>query len=170
MKKSIIMNGKIKALVIFLFIVLSGFTSIHKYYVSVTDVEYSGKSKALQITSRLFIDDFEKVLHERYENSIKIDNQNKADYYIASYYTKKFVVTVNKQPQKLKFIGKEIEDDMVVSYFEIENVPTINTLAITNKLLFDQFEGQQNITHIKINNTKKSFLLIKDKPSGLLNL
>jgi len=36
--------------------------------------------------------------------------------------------------------------------------------------LFDTYKSQQNITHLKINGKKKSFLFIKDKSSGLLKL
>lgn len=162
--------AKFKILALLIVVALSSFTALHKYYVSVTDIEYSQKTKALQITSRLFIDDFEKALHERYEQTIKIDHQNKADFFIEKYYTKKLTVVVNGKPQQLLFIGKELEDDMVISYFEIENVPKITTIEITNKLLFDQFEGQQNITHLTITDKIKSFLLVKDRETGLLKL
>ena len=44
-----------------------------------------------------------------------------------------------------------------------------DSIAFTNKLLLDMFDSQQNITHLKINNKKKSFLCIKDNAKGLLN-
>ena len=46
---------------------LFAFTAAHKFYVSVTNVTYSEKNEALQITSRVFIDDLEEVLKERYD-------------------------------------------------------------------------------------------------------
>jgi D-hexose-6-phosphate mutarotase len=58
---------------------------------------------------------------------------------------------------------------MVHCYFEIENINTVKSIAFTNKLLLDMFDSQQNITHLKINNKKKSFLCIKDNAKGLLN-
>jgi len=54
-------------LLIFLLVPLFAFTTAHKFYVSVTNIEHSKADKALQITTRIFIDDFQRVLEERYE-------------------------------------------------------------------------------------------------------
>ena len=40
---------------------LSSFTGAHKFYVSVTNVAYSEEEASLQIISRIFIDDLEKL-------------------------------------------------------------------------------------------------------------
>ena len=45
---------------------LFAFTLMHKFYVSVTNIQYSEEDNSLQITSRIFIDDLENVLEERY--------------------------------------------------------------------------------------------------------
>lgn len=163
------MNFKLKIIAATFFVVLSSFVSLHKYYVSVTDIEYTNESKAIQITSRLFIDDFEKVLKERYDETIKIDSEY-ADLYIGKYYSKKLQVSINNEVQEFVFLGKEFEGDMIHCYFEIENIEQFKLIEISNKLLFDSFENQQNITHLKVNETKKSFLLIKDNDTGLLKL
>ena len=160
---------KLSIAVLVALVSLSSFISAHKYYVSVTDIEYAKEDKAIQIISRLFIDDFEKVLQERYDDSIKIEHEL-SGIYIEKYFSKKLLVTVNNELKQFKFIGKEIEDDMVHCYFEIENVSSVKTIGVTNKLLFDAFDNQQNITHLKINDEKKSFLFIKDNASGLLKL
>lgn len=160
---------KINVIAITLFLALSSFTVLHKYYVSVTDVEYAKTSKSLQVTSRIFIDDLENVLQQRYETPIKLNDKN-ADFYIEKYFSKKLVISVNDQKKVSTFIGKEFEDDMVHCYFEVENVPEMQNIEVTNKLLMDVYEEQQNITHININDKKKSFLLMKDNPSGMLKL
>jgi len=141
----------------------------HKYYVSVTDVEYVKEAKSLQIISRLFVDDIEKVFQERYDESIKIEGEL-VDTYIEKYFSKKLLIQVDDEFKNFRFIGKEIEDDMIHCYFEVENISSIGEIKITNKLLFDVFDSQQNITHLKIDDKKKSFLFIKDNTSGLLKL
>ena len=160
---------KFKIIVMMLFVSLSSFISLHKYYVSVTDIEYAKETRSLQIISRLFVDDFEKVLQERYVDTLSLDD-NSADFYIEKYFGKKLVVSVNNELQQYNFIGKEIDGDMVHCYFEVENISNIQSIEVTNKLLFGTYESQQNITHLKINGNKKSFLFIKDKSSGLLKL
>lgn len=160
---------KFKIIVMVLLVSLSSFMSLHKYYVSVTDIEYAKESKSIQIISRLFIDDFEKVLQERYIDTLSLDDTS-VDFYIGKYFAKKLQIAVNKERQQFNFIGKEIDGDMVHCYFEIEEISDIQTINVTNKLLFNTYENQQNITHLKINDKKKSFLFIKDKSSGLLKL
>ena len=160
---------KLSIAVLIVLISLTSFMSFHKYYVSVTDIEYATEAKSLQVISRLFVDDMEKVLQERYNDSIKIEDKL-VDTYIEKYYSKKLLIRIDNELKQFNFIGKEIEDDMVHCYFEIENISSIETISVTNKLLFDVFDSQQNITHLKINNKKKSFLFIKDNASGLLKL
>jgi len=137
--------------------------------VSVTDVEYANDAQSLQIISRLFIDDFEQTLQDRYMDSLKLDREE-SDTYIKKYFSKELVIKVNDIEQQLTFIGKEIDDDMVHCYFEIENVSEVKSIHISNKLLFDSYKSQQNITHLKAKNKKKSFLFIKDKAEGVLKL
>ena len=56
--------------VVLLVLPLMAFTGMHKYYISVTQVNYIKDKESVQITSRIFIDDFEKVLQERYDENI----------------------------------------------------------------------------------------------------
>lgn len=163
------MKFKTNAIIVGLLFMLSSFTALHKYYVSVTDVEYSLVNKSLQITSRLFIDDFQNVLQERYGASIKLEDKI-SDVYVEKYFKKKLLIEVNNTLKSYTYIGKEFDGDMLHCYFEVENVSDIQSITVTNKLLIELFEGQQNITHITINDKKKSFLLIKDNSSGVLKL
>ncbi len=163
------MKLKTNAIIVGLLFMLSSFTALHKYYVSVTDVEYSLVNKSLQITSRLFIDDFQNVLQERYGASIKLEDKI-SDVYVEKYFKKKLLIEVNNTLKSYTYIGKEFDGDMLHCYFEVENVSDIQSITVTNKLLIELFEGQQNITHITINDKKKSFLLIKDNSSGVLKL
>jgi len=49
--------------------------NFHKYYLSVSNVSYSTKAKALQMVSRYFIDDLEDVLNERMEKRCHWETQ-----------------------------------------------------------------------------------------------
>ena len=41
--------------------------TMHKYYLSVMDLEYNEDAKAVQMVTRIFYDDLEDVLNERYD-------------------------------------------------------------------------------------------------------
>lgn len=163
------MQKRFYSILLLLFITTTGFISMHKYYVSVTDINYSPTEKSLQIIARVFVDDFEAVLQKRYNDSLLVTSPN-AKFYISRYFNKKLTIDINKHKTKLQYIGSEIEDDLLLCYFEIPEIPKINHIKISNQLLFDHNQQQQNITHLKINNTQKSFLFIKDRYSESLNL
>lgn len=144
----------------------------HKYYLSVTDLEYNPETKSVQVITRLFYDDIEEVLQERYDDAVIVDatyDQAVIDRYLKKYFAQKLEVNINNEEKKLNFIGKEYEDDYVVCYLEISDVSNIQSIEITNTLLTDVFPEQKNMVHTSIDKRKKSFLLTRENPKGLLN-
>ncbi|MEX0313779.1 MAG: DUF6702 family protein [Allomuricauda sp.] len=171
------MNFKIGKKVAFaLLMVLSlSFSTAHKFYVSVTNVAYSEKNKAFQITSRIFIDDLEQVLEERYgiNPELATDKEAKiADEYINKYFKTKFAIELNDKIVPFTFLGKQYDNDVAICYLEIADVDLedVKTLSVQNEILTDLFDEQQNIVHIKWQGHKKSFVLIKENNKGMLNL
>lgn len=150
---------------------LLAFTAVHKYYVSVTQIDFLPEKQAVQITSRIFIDDFEKLLRTRYDEKITLATKNESlttDSYIEKYLNEKLKLKINNKDVTLTFLGKEYDTDIVKCYLEIENIKTIKTIEISNKVLFDIFSDQQNIIKTKINSQQKSFILIPQNSSNLL--
>ena len=70
---------------------------------------------------------------------------------------------------KPSFIGKKYDDDIMYCYLEIENIASIKSFEIKNKVLFDLFDDQKNIVRTNINDKNKTFVLIPEKDKGLLN-
>lgn len=160
-----------KVLLLVVIFPLLSFTALHKYYVSVTEIEYVKEQKAIQITSRIFIDDFEKLLRERYDKDITLaieDEISTVNYYIEKYLKEKIKIRINDEEIEFKFLGKEYEDDIMICYLEIENMHHISSIHVINRILFDAFSDQQNIVRFKINSINKSFLLTKDNDKGML--
>lgn len=160
-----------KFIVLFLFILSVSFTTIHKFYVSVTQIEYNEKKGTLQIISRVFIDDIEELLKERYSASINLDrdkNSTEVDEHLTSYLNQKLLFVVNGEETSFTFIGKEYEEDLIICYLEIENITSLKSIEVTNRVLMDLFEEQQNIIHVKKGNQRKSLILEKEKDIGML--
>ena len=154
---------------------LFAFTSMHKFYMSVTNLVYVEKDAALQITSRVFIDDLEAVFVERYEFDAKLGTNNEStesDKYLEKYLNAKFELTINGQSKAYDFIGKKYEDDMVIFYVEVPKIELndIKSISLKNEILTDLYDEQQNIVHFKIKEKKKSFVLHKENATGVLNL
>ena len=151
---------------------LTSSTADHKFYVSVTQIEYVEDQQSLQIISRIFIDDFENLLRQRYDESITLAVENEAE--VAEIYTERYLkdkikISIDGRSQELNYIGKEYEDDILFAYLEITGVDAINSLEISNMVLFELFEEQQNIIRTKIKGKNKSFILFKENAKGVLN-
>ena len=144
----------------------------HKYYLSVTDLAYNEEAKSIQIITRLFYDDLEAVIQERYDTAVIVDatsNQEELDTYLKKYFKKKLLIKVNGTQREVSFIGKEYEDDYVVCYLEINEVDSIESFEIESTVLMDLFPEQKNMVHTDIAGRKKSFLLTSANAKGLLN-
>ncbi|OIQ27916.1 MAG: peptidase E [Bacteroidetes bacterium MedPE-SWsnd-G2] len=143
----------------------------HEYYVSVTQVEYVKEEQTIQCISRLFIDDIEKALRERYDESIVLAGASEAeeiDLYVERYLRSKIELIVNDNTLPFKFVGRKYEDDIMLCFFEVENVQEISKFEIINRLFFDIYPQQQNIIKTKINDTSNSLILISENDKGLL--
>ncbi len=144
----------------------------HKYYLSVTDIGYNKEEASLQIITRLFYDDLEDVLRERYDEGLTVDatsDQEELDMYIKKYLKRKIKIAVNGEEKTLSYLGKEYEDDYVVCYIEITDVPSIQTLELENTLLMDAFTEQKNMVHTDVLGRKKSLLLVDGNAKAVLN-
>ncbi len=153
---------------------LLGFTA-HKFYVTVTNINYSEKDDALQITTRIFIDDFEDVLLERYGIDAQLATDEEAaiaEDYVVKYLKSKFLIQLNGEQANIEYIGKKYDNDVVICYMEVTNIGfnQLKSIEIQNEVLTDMYEEQKNLVHIKYQGKKKSFVLIKENNKGMLNL
>jgi predicted RNase H-related nuclease YkuK (DUF458 family) len=74
------------------------------------------------------------------------------------YLQDKLKVKINNKIQTLQFLTKEQEDNIVICYLKISFKDNIKDLDITNNVLSDVFNEQQNLVHLNINGNKKTIL------------
>lgn len=161
----------------FIFILSVGLTltssnTKHEYYVSVTNIEHAKEQESVQIISQVFIDDFERLIRERYDETITLaedDESELVDEYMKRYLEDKLKISINGKAYKFNFIGKEYKEDITYCYLEIENIKDIKSIKVVNRILFDILPEQQNIVRLKLNDRNKSFLLIPENDECMLN-
>ena len=161
-----------KKSVIILFIPLLAFTA-HKYYISLTKIDYIKEEKLVQITMRFFIDDIENTIQNRFNVLLSLDTKEeniKADLFLKKYISQKFKVKINNEFKKINYLGKEYENDVMFFYLEITDIEHINEIEIQNIMLFEEFPEQENYIKLNINNTKKTFILLKENDKEMLKL
>ncbi|MCK0123588.1 peptidase E [Gelidibacter sp. F2691] len=161
----------IKILVLALILPVLISMSVHKFYVSVTEVEYVPEKKSVQIISRIFIDDLENTLRKRFEKRLTFSPKNEAEeveVYLQRYLKDKITITINGKPVDFKYIGKEYDNDILFCYLEVTGIKDIKAFEISNSLLFDSFDDQQNIVKLNINDEKKSYILMQQNNKAML--
>jgi hypothetical protein len=144
-----------------LFFSLTSF-NLHKFYISITQVNYVEKQHTIQITTRIFIDDLQKEINNISNTNIELasDREPKDISKIYNQYLNKHLqFIVNKKKTVYNYIGREYEKDLVIFYLEIENIDEINELEINNRVLYNSFNKQENIVKTNIYNKNKSFIL-----------
>ncbi|MEN8124144.1 MAG: DUF6702 family protein [Bacteroidota bacterium] len=162
---------KFKKIILILTVLpLFAFT-LHKYYISLTKIDYIQEKESVQITMRFFIDDVEKTINNRFNKSFELATENElseANKFIALYINQKFNIKINNQVKTYQYLGKEYENDVVYFYLEITDIENIKALEVQNRMLFEEFEEQQNYIKLNIYNQQKTFILIKDNDKDLL--
>lgn len=162
----------LKSIILLLAFPLLLSASAHKFYVSITNIEYVKEKESLQIIAKIFIDDIEAVLQERYDENIRLATRKetkKDAEYLKRYILQKIQIKVNGKPVQLDYIGREYETDIVKVYLEIEGISRLNSIEIENEVLMERFSEQQNIIHLKTPDSRRSLILEKDKSKGVLN-
>jgi len=153
-----------------LFILLTSF-SMHKFYVSIYQIEYAPEKKRIEITSRIFTDDLNKALKIKYakETHIGESAETPEDIVLMNQYLMKcFTIKVNGVTRPFIYVNKELENNVVIGYYKINDVAKITSLEIQNTALTDVFSDQQNIIQTTFNGKKQSLLLTNENISGVL--
>ncbi len=165
------MKNNIKIIICFLlFCLLSSFT-IHKFYVAIYQINYVSEKKILQITSRIFIDDLNKALKINYQKNTHLGEKEESQEDIAlmnKYVLDNFSLKINGQQKPIHFLSKELENNVLICYFNIKDINKIITLEIQNTILSDVFSEQQNIIQATVYGKKSSLLLSGDTIKGVL--
>src|SRR5690349_24997166 len=86
-------------------------TLVHPLHVSVTEIEFDEKDKALEIMMRVFIDDTELTMSNRYKQpGMDILNPGgglTVDQMMTEYMKEHFAITLDNKPQVVQYLGHE---------------------------------------------------------------
>ena len=154
---------------IFLHLILGA----HPYHISVCDIEHNSESKSLQVSQRVFLDDLEEVLNQRFDIQIDVTHPKNPAYrdsLIQVYLFENINIRVDGKEKKRSYVGNEIEEDGMWCYIEYFGVKKVSTLDIKNTVFFNKFDDQANIVHFKYAGKTKSLKLDLATPSGTFKM
>ena len=133
--------------------------SLHPFHVSVVEIEHNAADKTLEISCKIFTDDFETILAKNYNAKVDLTNPpNKAamDTLVKKYIYSHLSLKANGRPVSLVYVGYEIDKEAAYGYVEVDNIPSVSKIDINNTLLYDKFDDEVNIMHVKVNGERKS--------------
>jgi len=126
----------------------------HDYHLSKCLIEYNSSDQAVQVSLQVFIDDLEEALRREGHDKLSLCTPKEApdaEGYFKEYLNKHFILTVNGEQRAYNYLGKEVSEDLLSlwCYLEIEGIDQIQDLGVTNDILMETFDDQQNIVQIK---------------------
>jgi len=145
---------------------LYGVAALHNFYVSTTSVRFVPDENSLQITTQVFLDDFESALRLYSNENISLTpdgSQVKIDSLIEDYFRKNINFIAQGETMNFDFLGKVYKNDVMVAYMELQMDTIMSPLSIKNTIFFDYLSDQKNIIHLKLASKRKSFLAVSSK-------
>ena len=140
----------------------------HKFYLSVTQMEFDADKNRSPALSRVFVDDLEETLRQRYDVQLALGTDRedeKASFYIRRYMEQKLTVEINNVPLKFSFAGFTYQNDQIVLLSEFSIIDSDEyEIKVTNTLITDAYSEQQNLVHFRMNQKKQSEVLTKERP------
>ncbi|MDT7832051.1 hypothetical protein RQM59_06645 [Flavobacteriaceae bacterium S356] len=143
----------------------------HKYYLSLTQIEYKSDTESIQIILNIFIDDMETALNDIHNIDLQLDTKKElkeSDTYFKEYLKKNLHLKTKSKELTFNYLGKEYEGDNIFFYLEIEGVKSLESLEISSSILIEHFPKQQNLIKAKANGVNRSKLLTKKNDKALL--
>ena len=132
---------------------------VHPLYVSVTEINHNAADKNLEISCKIFTDDFEKTLTTLYNKKVDLFNpRDKAetDKQVSEYIRKRLVIKLDGKEVTLEFVGFERENDAIWSYFQVPMPTAPKKVEVSNSILYEAYDKQLNLMHVSVGGNRKS--------------
>ena len=145
--------------------------ALHKFYVAIYPINYAPQKKMIQITARIFIDDLNDAIENKFHKKTFLGTDKETleeEALMKKYIAEKFILKVNGQQKPMVFLSKELENNVIICYFNIKDIPKINSLEVQNSIITELYSEQQNIVQSTINGVKENLLLTGEKTKGML--
>ena len=149
-------------------VTIISFLFAHKFYVSVSYMEYDKERKAIEVQKKIFFDDLEFVIKEKHNLSsfdILKSEKDSVDKYIESYLYENILFDIDGIKRKINYLGHEYLNGTINCYFEILEVDKFENLFIKDTSLFSDFDSQENLIYFEMDNNLYTIRLKYPKTS-----
>jgi len=131
----------------------------HPYYLSVVEVNHNATDKTLEISCKIFTNDFQTILEKNYNAKVDLVNPKDkaaADKWVTDYIKKHLSFKADDKAVNFSYLGYEKEDEAIYSYFQVDNIASVKKIEIVNSILHDFSDQQINIIHCTVGGKRQS--------------
>ena len=152
------------ALTIILVATFNFCVSAHKFYTSLTQIEYKAETQSAEVIINLFSDDLELALSNQNKRKIKsTDPDFQALTY--TYLNAKFrLKNAKNQFFKNEYVGLELKRDIVSIYLEIKLSADFDNFSLKQISLLETNKEQINIVNLKSGKARTTLIFTAGKP------
>jgi len=146
--------------------------NLHPFHVSTTEINFNAADKTLEISCRLFIDDFESCLSSVYHTKADLSAahaKTSMDSLVKRYIVAHLQIKTDGKQSGTHYLGFEKEDEAVNVFFEVENMIAVKKIEVNNSILYDLYDDQMNIIHVVVGGNRKSTKLDYPKREAAFN-
>ncbi len=131
----------------------------HTFHTSLTRMDYNAKDKNIEISIKLFNHDVLPLLERRLKKRVDLEKTAEVDAEVFKYLEENFIFQNKKgETQKLQWVGKEFNNDMMFVYVEIPFEEEFAGTKLQNTIFFESFAEQTNLVVAHFDNKKIDLL------------
>lgn len=134
----------------------------HKFYTSLTRVEYNASEKSVEVTLRVFADDLELALKRRAGREVRLDREKDTDQLVLAYLRGTFEIkNRDGEAKALKWVGMELRAGVAWLYVEAEMPEGLAGARLRDQLFFELFDEQVNTVSVRYEGASADLVFVR---------
>ena len=151
----------------------SALNLMHPVHVSITNIDYEADQHKIEISTKVFKNDFKLLLYHLYELNVDLDSteildQNKTT--IHEYFLNHFRIKNGNDKCNLELKDITTDEEYLWFYYQIDIKNDIKQLEIVNTILLDLYFDQKNMLIFGYHNAEKGYLFNLKQTKYIINL
>jgi hypothetical protein len=155
--------------VLVLVMAVAGSAAAHEFHTTFMTIDHNPAEKNLEISLKVFRHDLEPVLEKRLGRQVDFGVKEEIDPAIFEYVEENFDLSLGEKELIPGWVGKEVDAQVILIYFEIPFDQDLKDLVVKNTLFFEKFKEQINyVTLIDGENRSDLVFKVGDKATKLI--
>ena len=144
-------------------LLLTGSTGFHPIHVSVTNIDMDPVRGKVELSVKIFADDFQDLILHKYGVQLNIVEQEDPGDRITAvnqYLQEALQLVFNgKEAARLQFVESRLNEEAIWLFYRYEHAGKIRKVDIVNRVMLEKFSDQTNLMIVTYNNKQNGYRL-----------